>query len=86
MQRLCLATIVSGVLLLGTAAPAFADRIPLVSPGQHGQTCQLLSASPGRASAAPGSAFNTTNGIAGGVYAPNSQYDVACAQLTLHST
>jgi hypothetical protein len=86
MKRLCLATITCGVFMLGTAAPAFANPIALVSPGQHGQTCQLLSASPGRASAAPGSAFNTTSGIAGGVYAPNAQYDMACAQVSLHSS
>ena len=82
MNRLCVAVVFSAATLLGLAVPAVAERIPLVSPGQHGQTCQSLASSPGKASSAPGSAFNTTNGTAGSVYAPISQYDVACAQLS----
>lgn len=62
--------------------------------GQPNQDCQDLVASgqgayPGNTPTAPGSAFNETNGIAGGKYAGSqpqnsnnpasvSQYDVAC--------
>jgi hypothetical protein len=81
MKRLCVVIVVSGATFVGLASPAFADKIPLVSPGQHGQTCQSLPASPGNASSARGSAFNP-DGVAGAVYAPISQYDVACAQLS----
>jgi hypothetical protein len=84
MKRFCATVLITGAAVFGLAVPAFAEHIPLVSPGQHGQTCQLLPSSPGKASSARGSAFNTTNGVAGGVYAPNAQYDVACAQLSSH--
>ncbi len=63
--------------------------------GQPNQDCQALvdsgqGAYPGNTPTAPGSAFNETNGIAGGKYAGSqpqnsinpvsvSQYDVACA-------
>ena len=63
--------------------------------GQPNQSCQDLVASgdgayPGNTPTAPGSAFNETNGIAGGMYAGSqpqnsnntasvSQYDVACS-------
>jgi len=62
--------------------------------GQPNQSCQDLVASgdgayPGNTPTAPGSAFNETDGIAGGMYAGSqpqnsnnsasvSQYDVAC--------
>ena len=63
--------------------------------GQPDQSCQDINGGntgtsyPGNASSAPGSAFNETNGIAGGMYAGSqpqnsnnsasvSQYDVAC--------
>ena len=84
IKHACLAALLTGVLTAGLASPAFANPIPLVLPGQHGQSCQLLPASPGRASSAPGSAFNTTSGKAGTVYAPIAQYDVACAQNSFH--
>ncbi len=66
--------------------------------GQPSQSCQTVIASggtsPGKAASAKGSAFNTTNGVAGAVYAGSpgtpslangspkavSQYDVACFQ------
>ena len=67
--------------------------------GQPSQTCvdtPQAQMEPGRAAAAPGSAFNETGpGVAGTVYAGNgantgtpanaaavSQYDVACYQVT----
>jgi hypothetical protein len=65
--------------------------------GQPNQDCEALGTHPGRAASAPGSAFNSTNGKAGTVYAnPDSkggtasgnthvvsQYDVACYQQSL---
>jgi hypothetical protein len=64
--------------------------------GQPNQSCQDINGGntgpsyPGNASSAPGSAFNETNGNAGGMYAGSqpqnsrntasvAQYDVACA-------
>lgn len=64
--------------------------------GQPNQSCQLINGGdtgpyyPGNANSAPGSAFNETNGHAGGQYAGNqpqnsrntasvAQYDVACS-------
>ena len=64
--------------------------------GQPNQSCQEINSGntgpdyPGNTSTAPGSAFNETNGTAGGMYAGSqpqnsrntasvSQYDVACA-------
>jgi hypothetical protein len=64
--------------------------------GQPNQSCQDINGGntgsfyPGNASSAPGSAFNETNGNAGGMYAGSqpqnsrnsasvSQYDVACS-------
>ncbi len=75
------------VLLMGaTAAPVIA--------AQPNQSCQQEPMTPGSASSAPGSAFNTS-GTAGMVYAGQqpqnsvnpkavSQYDVACAQVSTH--
>jgi hypothetical protein len=84
MKRVCATVLFAVVLLVALAVPAFADRIPLSSPGQHDQSCQNLPSSPGNASSARGSAFNENGGIAGAVYAPIAQYDVACAQLSAH--
>jgi hypothetical protein len=85
MKRFCAMVLVSSAAVVGLAVPAFADRIPLSTPGQHDQSCQdLAPSSPGHASSARGSAFNENGGIAGGAYAPISQYDVACAQASFH--
>ena len=62
--------------------------------GQPNQSCQAVTASPGMAASAPGSAFNPS-GTAGTVYAAQqpqnsqnplavSQYDVACYQVSQH--
>lgn len=68
--------------------------------GQPDQSCQDINGGntgpsyPGNTSTAPGSAFNETNGLAGGMYAGSqpqnsrntvsvSQYDVACANQPL---
>jgi hypothetical protein len=75
-----------------TLAAATAGATPSGSPGQPNQSCQVTTVTPGRATNAPGSAFNP-GGTAGGVYAGTqpqnsqnpksvSQYDVACFQLT----
>jgi hypothetical protein len=67
--------------------------------GQPNQSCQTVNGGntgpfyPGNTETAPGSAFNETNGIAGGMYAGSqpqnsnnsasvSQYDVACFNLS----
>jgi hypothetical protein len=72
-----------------------------VAQGQPNQSCQLVNGGdtgpyyPGHTSTAPGSAFNETNGIAGGMYAGSqpqnsnnpasvSQYDVACFNQLQH--
>lgn len=69
---------------------------PQHATGQPNQSCQQINGGntgpsyPGHTSTAPGSAFNETNGKAGGQYAGSqpqnsrntasvSQYDVACA-------
>lgn len=69
--------------------------------GQPNQSCQDVNGGntgpyyPGNTSTAPGSAFNETNGVAGGMYAGSqpqnskntasvSQYDVACYNLSQH--
>jgi hypothetical protein len=84
MKRVGATIFLAGALLVALAVPAFADRIPLSSPGQHDQSCQSLPSSPGNASSARGSAFNENGGIAGAVYASIAQYDVACAQMSSH--
>ena len=87
MQKLVVIAVVllvGLVLVLGMVGPVHA--------GQPNQSCQAQTSSPGSASSAPGSAFNS-NGTAGTVYAgqqpqnsqnPNSvsQYDVACFQVS----
>jgi hypothetical protein len=72
-----------------------------VAQGQPNQSCQDVNGGntgpyyPGHTSTAPGSAFNETNGIAGGMYAGSqpqnsnnpasvSQYDVACFNQLAH--
>jgi len=79
--------------LLAIAGSGAAHAASTGGPGQPNQSCQAPgNTTPGNASSAPGSAFNTS-GVAGGVYAgqqpqnsvnPNSvsQYDVACFQVS----
>jgi hypothetical protein len=92
VRKLVLGITVAGILVFGGASAAFADTTP-GTPGQPGQVCQNQSSSPGNAASAPGSAFNTTSGVAGTHYAgtqpqnstnPKSvaQYDVACFQVS----
>ncbi len=79
-------------LILGSSGAVRAENPP--STGQPNQSCQAQPSSPGSASSAPGSAFNTS-GVAGTVYAGEqpqnsnnpksvSQYDVACFQVSPH--
>ena len=78
--------------LLAIAGSGAAHAASTGGPGQPNQSCQAEPSTPGNASSAPGSAFNTS-GVAGTVYAgqqpqnsvnPNSvsQYDVACFQVS----
>jgi hypothetical protein len=99
----------SNLLSLGAAAmvliPSLAAAQPAnpptpVAQGQPNQSCQTINGGntgpsyPGHTSTAPGSAFNETNGIAGGMYAGSqpqnsknpasvAQYDVACEKQPL---
>jgi hypothetical protein len=88
-----LGTLAATVTLAGGLAVAVSG--PAAATGQPGQSCQAEPSSPGNAANAPGSAFNSTSGQAGTVYAgtqpqnsknPNSvsQYDVACYQVSTH--
>jgi len=88
LGTLAAAGTLAGGLALAVSAPAAAT-------GQPNQSCQAQPSTPGNAANAPGSAFNSTSGQAGTVYAgtqpqnsnnPNSvsQYDVACAQVSSH--
>jgi hypothetical protein len=93
--RHLISSIAVGVCLLLPAVAFAANPHTGGSTGQPGETCLSKTApiEPGNAAAAPGSAFNEVNGIAGSVYAGNgisattansphavSQYDVACFQ------
>jgi len=82
----CLVIAVALSLVLGSTGIALA--------GQPGQSCEDQPASPGSASSAPGSPFNS-NGVSGSHYAGEqpqnsknpksvSQYDVACFQVSNH--
>jgi hypothetical protein len=98
MTRRFVAALVAALLTVIVAGSAGAASNPS-GTGQPSQTClesQQTAMEPGRAAAAPGSAFNETRpGTAGTVYAGNgantgtpanaaavSQYDVACYQVT----
>ncbi len=96
------------IILLGSATTLLASVAVFASTalaasnpngtGQPSQTCVTTTSAanePGKASTAPGSAFNENGGTAGAVYAGSgisatkansshavSQYDVACYQVT----
>jgi len=92
MLRKSIASMVlAASLVFGVVGTSLAAGNPN-GTGQPNQSCQAQPLTPGNASSAPGSAFNT-NGVAGTVYAgtqpqnsknPNSvsQYDVACFQVS----
>lgn len=86
MRRIAIAVTFAALLVGVGAAPAVA--------AQPNQSCQQEPMTPGSASTAPGSAFDTS-GTAGMVYAGQqpqnsvnpkavSQYDVACTQVSTH--
>lgn len=69
------------------AAPAFAANPP--GTGKPSQSCQDLEPNtPGNSANSPGSPFNepginsADGGIGGQHYSENSQYDVACYQMS----
>jgi hypothetical protein len=88
MLRSVAAGLLAGFLCLGGAATAMAAANPS-GTGPPSQTC-LSTAAPaepgnGHAVSSPGSPFNETLPGNGGVhYNPNSQYDVACFQVSQH--
>ncbi len=90
MRRLLVVVGTFILLRLGTAAPALADTTS-GTPGPPNQSCQAVEPNtPGNAANSPGSPFNepginsVNGGIGGQNYAPNSQYDVACFQASVH--
>lgn len=90
MRRSLLVAPIIAFFALGLASPALADNPP-GPPGLPSQSCQALEPNtPGNAANSPGSPFNepginsVNGGIGGQHYAPISQYDVACFQVSQH--
>lgn len=89
-RRIIVTLALTGLLGLGSAGPALADRTPN-APGRPGQSCQALEPNtPGHSADSPGSPFNEPDvnsldgGIGGQHYSETSQYDVACYQQSVH--
>jgi hypothetical protein len=83
LRKLLVITAVVSVLMVGPVGVAFAANPP--GNGQPGQTCGTdgATSAPGKGNSAnsPGSPF--VGGVADGKYnAAESQYDVACFQVT----
>jgi len=94
MSRIAIVLAIMLALVFGGSA--IAQAAANTNHGQPNQSCEEQPSSPGQSSSAPGSAFNP-DGHAGTVYAgeqpqnsnnPNSvsQYDVACYQVSQHSS
>jgi hypothetical protein len=93
MRKLMTAGLLTGILALGAAAPAYAAGNPS-GTGLPSQSCQDIEAAggttPGNANASPGSPFNepgidsALGGTGGQHYNETSQYDVACYQVSQH--
>jgi hypothetical protein len=94
MRRALFIGLITAGFTLGLASPALADN-PHSSTNPTGppsQSCQNYAANvrPGNSGNSPGAPFNepginSTNGGTGGAnYSPNSQYDVACFQQSVH--
>ncbi len=68
MKRILMATLVSGLVTLGLAAPAFAGSGNPSGTGPPSQTCLSSTApnEPGNASSSPGSPFNEPSGTSSG--------------------
>jgi hypothetical protein len=93
MRRSLFVALITTGLTLGLASPALADNPH--QPGTTGppsQSCQAYAANvrPGNSGNSPGSPFNEpginspSGGTGGANYSPNSQYDVACFQQSVH--
>jgi hypothetical protein len=93
MRRSLFVALITAGVTLGLASPALGNNPH--QPGTTGppsQSCQNYAANvrPGNSGSSPGSPFNepginSTNGGTGGAnYSPNSQYDVACFQQSVH--
>jgi hypothetical protein len=87
MRRLLLIAPLVAAACVIPAAPAFAANPP--GTGQPGQSCQDLEPNtPGNSANSPGSPFNepginsASGGTGGQHYSENSQYDVACFQMS----
>jgi hypothetical protein len=93
-RRLLLSFIGAALALSVVAGPAAAGNPSLTGTGPPSQSCQDQltnnGTTPGNSASSPGSPFNEPGfgsqfGGTGGLhYSPNSQYDVACYQVTLH--
>jgi len=94
MRNVVTAGVLTGILVLGGAAPAFAAGNPS-GTGLPSQSCQDIlklpgGTTPGNANTSPGSPFNepvigiTLGGTGGQHYNETSQYDVACYQVSQH--
>jgi hypothetical protein len=93
-RRLLLSIIGAALALSVVAGPAAAGNPSLTGTGPPSQSCQDQltnhGTTPGKSAGSPGSPFNEPGlgsqlGGTGGLhYSANSQYDVACYQVTLH--
>ncbi len=95
MRKLIATTLVSLAAATAAAAVGPAGSLAAANPsgtGKPGQSCQKIEAAegtaPGKASSSPGSPFNEPElnspegGTGGQHYNENSQYDVACYQVS----
>jgi hypothetical protein len=89
MRRSLLFAPVVALFIVGVAVPAQAANPP--GTGRPMQSCQDLEPNtPGNSANSPGSPFNepginSTNGGTGGQhYSENSQYDVACFEMSMN--
>jgi hypothetical protein len=89
LRKLCLPILMT-LAFGGSSAAAMAAGNPSPSgTGPPSQSCQAQPASPGHSAASPGAPFNeptdtSAGGIGGQHYSANSQYDVACYQVSTH--
>jgi hypothetical protein len=93
MRKLIAATLVSIAAVAAVPAGSLAAHNPS-GTGKPSQSCQEIEAAggrtPGKAASSPGSPFNepginsTEGGTGGQHYSENSQYDVACYQVSQH--
>jgi hypothetical protein len=89
MRRLIVLVTVSSAFAGGSAAALAAGNPSPTGTGPPSQSCQAQPSSPGHASSSPGAPFNEPSGsnlggTGGQNYSPQSQYDVACYQVSTH--